>query len=125
METSKGKIEMKQNHRGINPASKPSGGRVCPNVWRHRMVGGFISAAVQSADTSDAVTALESTCIEACRGRRGISIIASFEPGEDGSSITEAGDDQGVELLPAAFASRESVNSWTSRQGFPSDWERS
>jgi hypothetical protein len=48
---------MKKDHRGFNLASKPSGDRWV-EAWRHRKVGGFISVAVWSVGTSDAVTVL-------------------------------------------------------------------
>jgi hypothetical protein len=48
---------MKKDDRAPNPVRNHAATGVW-NAWRHRKVGGFISAGVRSVGTSDAVTVL-------------------------------------------------------------------
>ena len=85
------------------------------NAWRHREVGGFISAGVRSVGTSDAVTVLRASTHRSMRPGQG-TIITSFEPGEDWFYDYETqGMVKGVELLPP-IASGGSTITWTGRE---------
>ena len=87
------------------------------NAWRHRKVGGFISAGVRSVGTSDAVTVLRVSMHPSMRRRQGIRSLPALSRVRTGSSITKSRDDQGCGIASAAFASQKSARAWTRRKG--------
>ena len=115
-EDMKGKSEMKKDRRGINATSKPSGNGVCRmpgvterlvasspsvcGVWAHRLLRQFP----------------EPTCVQAC-GSNGALDHCQLRAGRGlVLRLREAWDDQGCEVASAAFASRGSTGTWTSRK---------
>jgi hypothetical protein len=100
--TSKGKIEMKKDHRGINPASKPSGDGcveclALPKGWWFHLRRCAECGHIGCCDSSPSQHASKHAAAT------GHPIIASFEPGEDWFFDYEKQDMitiKGVELLP-------------------------
>jgi hypothetical protein len=60
------------------------------NAWRHRKAGGFISAGVRSAATSDAVTVLRVSMHPSMQRQQGIRSLPASSRVRTGSSITRS-----------------------------------
>jgi len=98
--TSKGRIEMKRDRRGINPASKPSGDGcveclASPKGWWFHLRRCAECGHIGCCDCSPSQHASKHAAAT------GHPIIASFEPGEDWFfDYEKRGMINGVELLP-------------------------